>query len=107
MGALIRICGREIDRWPLWLPVFMMMGVAGYFGLSDEPPLWLGISVVITIGLATYFLRQRSGWLMSMLALWVLALGFTTVQWRTIHVAAPVLEKKINGATVQGSNHPC
>ena len=102
MGALIRICGREIDRWPLWLPVFMMMGVAGYFGLSDEPPLWLGISVVITIGLATYFLRQRSGWLMSMLALWVLALGFTTVQWRTIHVAAPVLAKKINGATVQG-----
>ncbi|MGY8990843.1 MAG: DUF4131 domain-containing protein [Rhodospirillales bacterium] len=102
MGALKRILGQEIDRWPLWLPVMMMFGVAGYFGLNEEPPLWLGLSLVLAIGFGTYLLRHRTLWLISLLALWVLALGFSAIQWRTIKVTAPVLATKINGTTVQG-----
>lgn len=102
MGALNQTTGREIDRWPLWLPVFMMFGVAGYLGLATEPPLWFGISAVIVIGFGAYSCRHRSVWFIGLLFLWVLALGFSVIQWRTVYVAAPVLAKKINGTTVQG-----
>src|SRR5215467_11214027 len=30
----------ERDRWILWVPVFIGTGVAGYFGLAIEPPIW-------------------------------------------------------------------
>ena len=38
----------ERERWPLWLPVAMGIGVGIYFDLPSEPPLWLaalGLSV--------------------------------------------------------------
>ena len=32
----------ERERWLLWAPVCVSLGVAGYFLLAVEPPLWLG-----------------------------------------------------------------
>ena len=32
----------ERERWLLWLPVGMGVGIALYFGLAREPPVWLG-----------------------------------------------------------------
>ncbi|MEX2450715.1 MAG: ComEC/Rec2 family competence protein [Rhodospirillales bacterium] len=93
---------RETGRWPLWLPVFMAMGVAGYFALSDEPPLWLGVAGLLGFAAAAYALRLWWGWLAVLLALAALALGFGAAQWRTVQVAAPVLEKKLDWVTVQG-----
>jgi competence protein ComEC len=31
----------ERSRWMLWLPVAMGLGIALYFELPSEPPLWL------------------------------------------------------------------
>ena len=97
-----RFLAIETDRWPLWLPVFMIVGIAGYFSLRDEPPLWLGLSGVVIFGLVTYSVRDRGGLLRAALVLLVLSLSVTSVQWRTFNVAAPVLEKKLNWATLQG-----
>jgi hypothetical protein len=30
----------ERERWPLWMPVMVGLGIAVYFGLSEEPPPW-------------------------------------------------------------------
>ena len=102
MAALARIFMRETDRWPLWLPVFMGLGIAGYFALGEEPSLWLGPLGFTICGLAGFLLRDRRGLFIVMLAMLFLSLGFTAVQWRTFDVAAPVLEKKLDWATVQG-----
>jgi hypothetical protein len=32
----------ECERWLLWAPGCVALGVAGYFLLAVEPPLWLG-----------------------------------------------------------------
>ena len=37
-----RQAAEERERWILWAPVFIGAGVAAYFGLAFEPPIWLG-----------------------------------------------------------------
>jgi len=45
----------ERERWVLWLPVAFGAGIAVYFALPAEPPLWLGavatLAVAVTAGL--------------------------------------------------------
>lgn len=102
MGVITRILGREADRWPLWLPVFMIIGIAVYFGLGVEPPLWLGITGLAVFGFGSYVMRRQHGWMLLLISLSVVSLGFSAVQWRAFQVDAPVLERKINYTTVQG-----
>ncbi|MEI8397376.1 MAG: hypothetical protein WCF85_21875, partial [Rhodospirillaceae bacterium] len=48
-GWLESLAGRLLDereRWGLWLPVGLGFGIALYFSLPDEPPVWLGAMVV-------------------------------------------------------------
>ena len=71
----------ERDRWPLWIPVAMGIGIAGYFALPVEPAPWIGVAAVAALAL--------SG-------------GFAAAQFRTAWVAAPVLEKEIRPAYVSG-----
>ena len=73
----------ERERWLLWLPVGLGAGIAGYFALPLEPPLWLGATGLL---LATLLLAW-SGWRLSadafhscapgLLGLVVVLLGFT------------------------------
>ncbi|MGH6880366.1 MAG: hypothetical protein ACREFM_05570, partial [Hypericibacter sp.] len=39
LGGLL---AAERDQWLLWAPVGLGVGVAVYFGLPSEPPLWFG-----------------------------------------------------------------
>jgi hypothetical protein len=41
----------ERERWPLWMPVMVGLGIAAYFGLSEEPPPWLDPMIVAGVGL--------------------------------------------------------
>jgi hypothetical protein len=34
----------ERERWILWVPVFIGVGVAAYFELASEPPIWFGVA---------------------------------------------------------------
>ena len=106
IGLLDRLLN-ERDRWALWLPVMFGLGIAVYFALRFEPPLWLGlggVAVAAAFGLAV----RRRQWDSSGLAiaglvgLAVLAAGFTVAQWRTVSVAAPVLTKRIGPTAVTG-----
>jgi len=69
----------ERDRWPLWLPVLLGLGVAAYFRSPVEPLPWLFRGVPV--------LRLTA------LALLAVALGLGAAQWRAERVAAPVLER--------------
>ena len=109
VGRLRRVAHRvrdtanaEGDRWILWIPVFLGVGVASYFGLPTEPPLWLGAAAaVVGAGLAVAA-RQRPAVLAFVLAPTVAAAGFTAAQWRTAAVAAPALSRAVGPATVTG-----
>ena len=77
----------ERDRLVLWLPVFMGMGVAGYYGLRFEPAVWIGpVAVVPLVAAAVVLPRLRL--LLAPLA--AIALGFASGQIATAR--APPIE---------------
>jgi|TARA_Y100000031_G_scaffold99526_1_gene109069 competence protein ComEC len=97
----------ERDRWVLWLPVMFASGIGIYFGLSFEPPLWLGLAGVAAILPAAFVVRkpggQGGGALLAVLVMaGMMMAGFTAAQWRTAAVAAPVLIERIGPTTVSG-----
>ena len=90
----------ERERWLLWLPVGLGAGIAIYFALPLEPPLWLGATGLL---LATLLLAW-SAWRLpahafhscapALLGLVVVLLGFAVATWRTHLVEAPVLDRR-------------
>ena len=92
----------ERERWALWLPVALGLGVVVYFALRFEPSLWLGptwVALAIAIGFA---LRARTGGMLLALVLAVSGLGFAAAQVRTAMVAAPVVPREIGPVAVTG-----
>lgn len=95
VGALMA----ERDRWLLWGPVFLGIGIAVYFGWRGEPPVWPGGAGLVCGGAVAVFGRGRPALLVPALACLLVSLGFSTAAWRTARVAAPVLERP-SGAVV-------
>ena len=95
------------DRWVLWLPVGLGVGIGLYFGLPAEPPFLVGPAIVVAV-LALGFLgagpmeRRRVGVQFIALAIGVIATGFTLAQIRTAMVAAPTLTKRLGPTSVSG-----
>lgn len=83
----------ERDRWPLWLPVLLGLGIAGYFASLLEPPAWLGIAVATALLAAALLSRRHAGLRLTWIALLAVALGLGAAQLRQALVAAPVLER--------------
>ncbi len=100
----------ERDRWILWLPVAMGAGVAVYFDLSVEPPLWLGLAALAAAALRLVLLLRRPRlWrrpVLRLLCLGVLhvvaVLGFAAAELRTATVEAPMLAERLKGVEVRG-----
>jgi competence protein ComEC len=84
----------EADRWILWIPVAIGAGVAFYFALPVEPPLWAGM--VALGGAAVLLFLPRDGGIRLLLAMpLALVLGFAAGQVRTQLAAGPVLERPL------------
>src|SRR4051812_38145789 len=81
----------ERQNWPGWLAVMLGLGIAGYFALPVEPPLWLGAAAIVALGLAMIPLRRRTFVAAIICAVIALSAGFAAAQWRTVLVAAPQL----------------
>ena len=92
----------ERERWFLWLPVAMGIGVALYFALLGEPAVWVGplalAAAVAVIGGGW----RRQGLRFAAIALAAVALGFCIAQWRANRVAAPVLDGRVGPVVVSG-----
>ena len=92
----------ERERWVLWLPASLGLGIGVYFLLPAEPPLWSGgtaLAVCVTMGV---LVRRRTVPLLTALALGMAAAGFAVAQWRTAAVEAPTLTKRLRPTGVTG-----
>lgn len=99
LGGLL---AEERDRWALWLPVALGVGVAAYFALPAEPPIWAGPGVAAVAAAAVLALRGRGPVRLAVVALLAIAIGFTAGQSRTARVAAPMLTSEVGPVRVEG-----
>ncbi len=102
-GAAPWLVGRllaERERWLLWLPVALALGIGLYFALPAEPPVWLGPALLLPIALARArrhdpdAAEHQALQLPALLGLAAIAAGLTAASIRTHLVAAPVLERR-------------
>lgn len=114
-SATTRSIGRRIaaclvsdrDRWVLWIPVGLGVGIGLYFGLPTEPPFLVGPVIVLAV-LALGFLgggpaqQRRAGVEFVSVAIGIIAIGFTLAQIRTSMVAAPTLTKRLGPTSISG-----
>ncbi|MBV6632591.1 MAG: ComEC/Rec2 family competence protein [Alphaproteobacteria bacterium] len=85
-------------HWYLSVPILMIVGIAAYFALPIELPVWAGS----TLGIATLICITAIGqpdeasWLvklrLSLVGLLIVIAGFSVIQLRTHSVAAPMLQ---------------
>ncbi len=73
----------ERGRFVLWLPVAMASGILVYFDLKSEPPIWLGLVLLLPplLGLAVF--GRHPGARLILALLLFAALGFARAEWRT------------------------
>lgn len=93
----------ERDRWALWLPVAIGLGVGLYFLLPMEPPTWIGGVVALLAVASIVIARRRLVLLMVAIAVAAVAIGFTAAQVRTSMVATPLLGDEIGPVIVVGT----
>lgn len=90
------------ERWILWTPVAIAVGVGGYFSLRTEPPLWAGVAVLGALVVCMLPLYRNKAAMLIWLPFFLIALGFTAGQWRTWSVSAPALERKTYPLVIEG-----
>ncbi len=90
----------ERQRWLLFQPVFLGTGIGLYFTLRFEPPLWaIAAALLAFTGLA---LSSRGLIRMVASLLIVITAGSALAKARAEWVRAPVLEKQMRAATING-----
>jgi competence protein ComEC len=93
---------QERERWLIWTPVLLGLGVALYFLAPREPRLSSGLllfGATVALGLT---LRGRPAWARLAALLAMVAGGFLAAELRTAMVSAPVLVRPIGPAVVSG-----
>lgn len=93
----------ERDRWVLWLPVALALGIACYFALRIEPPYYVGTLGLMIAGAVAWMGRSARAmvWLVA-IGFFAFSLGFTAAQWRTLRITAPVIEKALRAVVIEG-----
>jgi competence protein ComEC len=92
----------ERERWALWFPVLMGIGIGIYFWLPSEPPFWIGASA-LALGVAALVGAWRARHDLTLAgAVLALALGFAAAQFQAWIVAAPVLQHRLGPVEVTG-----
>ena len=92
----------ERERWILWLPVALALGIGIYFGLPYEPWLLFGWASLASSLILLIVLRNQWVARIGLLGLFAISLGFIVAQWRTHDVAENVLNRALSFTTVEG-----
>jgi competence protein ComEC len=101
-GALADNLAAEGERRLLWLPVFFGAGIALYFVLKTEPPLWPAIALAAASAGAVFALRRCPGWRDAALVLAVFAAGFALMRETAWEREAPMLQRRLGPVAVSG-----
>jgi len=88
--------------WPVWLAVAFGTGVACYFALPIEPPIWTGIAALAAVVPACWLLRGRDALLAAGILLAAIAAGFLAGQIRTAQFDGRMLPAPIERALFVG-----
>lgn len=86
----------------LFVPVCMSAGIAWYFALKAEPPLWLWAAGFVASVILACLLRPVRPALYVSLFCALVALGFALAQFRTYEVRTPYLSEPVSFAEVTG-----
>jgi len=98
----LEVLESEKDRWRLWLPVGLGIGIEIYFGLMLEPSPWIA-AISTFLAILAIIIGRRWPWLRVVgTAALLLACGLGIAQWHTHNVAAPKLAKQIYARTIEG-----
>ena len=105
-GLLHRLLA-ERERWILWLPVAFAAGIGGYFVLQGEPWGGLGLAAALPLAILCFWARRSlhpsaPAVLLVALPLMMAAGGFAAAQFETWRAAAPVLERRMGPAALDG-----
>ncbi len=101
-AALGRAFTAERDRWILWLPVTLGLGIGVYFELAVEPQLAIaGLFAALALLLAIA-VRRHLGALALAVGVVAAALGFAAAKVHTDWAKAPVLAERLGPVTVRG-----
>ncbi|HTW50388.1 MAG TPA: ComEC/Rec2 family competence protein [Stellaceae bacterium] len=92
----------ESDRRILWLPVFFGSGIALYFALTVEPPLWLGPAVAGVAGAAAWLMRRRRLWRNAAFCVAIGAAGLALITATARQRAAPMLDHRVGPVSFTG-----
>ena len=92
---------QEHDRWLLWTPVGVGIGIATYFALPFEPDLAL-LAVTPIFGVLVYLSRNHLAALIPAIFLFAFGLGFNTAQIDTRLSATPMLDRESNVLQLTG-----
>lgn len=88
--------------WPVWLAAAFGCGVAVYFALPVEPPLWAGVVPLAVVVPVCWLLRGRDLALAAGILLAAMAAGFLAGQVRTAQVDGRMLPAPIERALFVG-----
>ena len=63
VGASCRDCFfNERERWALWLPVMLGVGIGIYFLLPAEPDPWVAVIAILTAATVLLLTRKMAVW---------------------------------------------
>jgi len=99
---LVDVLEDERDRWFLWLPVSVAIGIGLYFALPDEPMTGLALPIVAVAMAAVVWLRRGPLALIVAAGVLAAAIGFSLAQLRVWAVDAPILTKRYGPAWTEG-----
>jgi competence protein ComEC len=91
----------ERERWFLWLPVFMGLGIVLYFSWLAEPPFWAGALAIALCAVPVFLLRQ-SVWQPLALILLSIAIGHEAGQVETAFMAQPMVRETLEKRDIVG-----
>ncbi|MDK9720245.1 MAG: ComEC family competence protein [Rhodospirillales bacterium] len=92
----------ERERWPLWLPVLMGVGIAAYFATAFSLAPGTAPVALAGLALAGFGMRRHPGYVLVLAVLGALLAGYGAMVFRSWYVAAPVLERPLAVAMLSG-----
>ena len=97
-----RAFAAERERWVLWLPVALGLGIGVYFELAVEPQLAIAGLVPVAALLLVVAVRKNPGAFALGAGALAAALGFAAAKLHTDWAKAPVLTERLGPVTVKG-----
>ncbi|HVH81064.1 MAG TPA: ComEC/Rec2 family competence protein, partial [Stellaceae bacterium] len=93
----------EHGRFILWLPVLFGSGIAVYFTLTIEPPIWPAATAAFVATAVAFLLRRRLVLRAVAISLAIAAAGFALIAETTRERAAPMLDRRVGPVAVTGT----